>query len=239
MMNLKRNVLGMVVGGIALIGVASPSVLAQDAGKPGKAPAASQPDKKEHKAPQGEAKGQAGAKVGEQAPAFELKDTDGKTVKLEDYKGKIVVIDWFNPDCPVCAGHYKANTVQNLVTKFKDKSVVFLAINSGGAGMQGAGVERNAEAKKTWNVAFPILLDESGKVGKLYGAKTTPHCYVVDAKGTLVYAGAIDDGAENYGGKIGKVNYVEKAVEQTLKGETVTTSTTKPYGCSVKYSKGA
>jgi peroxiredoxin len=231
---MNRKVLGMVVGGIALIGVAAPSALAQETGKPGKTPDAKQP---EHKDKDGGK--HAAAKVGEQAPAFTLTDTDGKTVKLEDYKGKIVVIDWFNPDCPVCAAHYKANTVQNLVTKFKDKSVVFLAINSGGAGMQGAGVERNAEAKKGWNLTFPVLLDESGKVGKLYGAKTTPHCYVIDAKGTLVYAGAIDDGAENHGGKIGKVNYVEKAVEQTLKGETVTTSTTKPYGCGVKYSKGA
>ena len=237
MMNLmKRNVLGMVVGGIALLGVASPSVLAQDGGKPGKSPAASQPEKKEHKDGQGETKKQSGAKVGEQAPAFELKDTDGKTVKLEDYKGKIVVLEWFNPECPVVQMHYKANTMNTTYAKFKDKGVVWLAVNSGGKGKEGAGTEASAKAKKNWKMDRPVLIDESGKVGKTYGAKTTPHMFVIDAKGTLVYAGAIDDGGP---GGAGKVNHVEKALEQTLKGETVTTSTTKPYGCGVKYGSGA
>lgn len=234
MMKLTKNrVLGLAIG-LTMLGIAAPGALAQNSGKPGAATpaAAGQPEKKEHK---NDAKHEA-AKVGEQAPAFELKDLDGKTVKLSDYKGKIVVLDWFNPDCPVCAMHYKANSVQNLAKKFSDKNVVFLAINSGGKGMQGTGVERNASAKKDWNIAFPVLLDESGTVGKAYGAKTTPHCYVIDAKGTLVYAGGIDNGSP---GKIGTENYVEKAVEQTLKGETVTTSTSKPYGCAVKYGKGA
>jgi peroxiredoxin len=234
MMNLmKRNVLGMVVGGIALIGVASPSVLAQDGGKPGKAPAASQPEHKEGKS---EGKKQAGAKVGEQAPAFELKDSDGKTVKLEDYKGKIVVLEWFNPECPVVKMHYKAGTMNSTYAKFKDKGVVWLAVNSGAQGKEGAGSEASGQAKKTWKMTHPVLIDESGKVGKSYGAKTTPHMFVIDGKGTLVYAGAIDDGGP---AGAGKVNYVEKAIEQTLKGETVTTTTTKPYGCSVKYGAGA
>ena len=181
------------------------------------------------------------AKVGKPAPDFNLPstkniDTLAETVKLSDYKGKIVVLDWFNPTCPVCAMHYKAGTLQNTASKFKGKDVVFLAINSGGKGSDGSGKEENAAAKKNWKVEFPVLLDESGKVGHTYGAKTTPHCFVIDAKGTLVYAGAIDNGSP---GKVGSENYVQKAVEQTLRGETVTTSTSKPYGCGVKYGKGA
>lgn len=232
MTKLNRNVLALVAGGIAAFGVAVSSSLAQDSGKVGKAPSAAQPDKDYGSKSE---KSQS-AKIGEQAPAFELKDLNGKAVKLSDYKGKIVVLDWFNPDCPVCAMHYRENTIQNLATRFKDKNVVFLAINSGGKGLQGAGKERNTQAQKDWNIAFPVLLDESGKVGKAYGAKTTPHCYVIDANGTLVYNGAIDNGGS---GKVGTVNYVEQAVEQTLRGETVTTATTKPYGCGVKYGKGA
>src|SRR5262249_31320823 len=128
----------------------------------------------------------------------------------------------------------KANTVQNLYGKFHDKNVVFLAINSGGKGQQGHGKEKNAEAKKNWKVEFPVLLDESGKVGHAYGATNTPHCFVVDSKGVLGYARRIDNGSP---AKIGTTNYVEKALEQTLKGETVSTSSTKAYGCNVKYGK--
>jgi peroxiredoxin len=232
---LKRNVLGVLVGG-AILGLALPA-MAQQTGKPGKTPAAAQPEHKDPEKkdqPKHEEKGKA-AKIGEAAPAFELKDTDGKTVKLSDYKGKIVVLDWFNPECPVCAMHYRGETIQKAAAKFKDKNVVFLAINSTGAGNPGNGVERNAEAKKEWKVGFPVLLDDSGKVGKSYGAKTTPHCFVIDSKGTLVYAGAIDNGSA---GKIGTVNYVEKALEQVLKGETVSTPETKSYGCAVHYAKG-
>jgi peroxiredoxin len=230
----KRNILSVVVGA-AILGLAAPSTLAQDSATPGKrGQEHKEKDKNEHK-DKGEHKDAKAAKVGEPAPAFELKDTDGKTVKLSDYKGKVVVLDWFNPECPVCAGHYDAGTVQNLVKKYSDKGVVFLAINSGGKGKQGNGVERNAEAKKNWKITFPVLMDESGTVGHTYGAKTTPHCYVIDKAGTLVYAGAIDDGAEKHGGKIGKVNYVAKALDAVLAGETVSPAETKPYGCGVKY----
>jgi peroxiredoxin len=220
----KRNILSLVAGA-AILGLAAPSAMAQS-GKP---------EKNEHKE-KGEHKQEkkAAAKVGDVAPAFELKDTDGKTVKLSDYKGKVVVLDWFNPDCPVCAMHYKAGTLQNTAKEFAGKDVVFLAINSGAAGKQGSGVDRNASAKKEWKVAFPVLLDESGTVGRSYGAKTTPHCYVIDKAGTLVYAGAIDDGSP---GKIGKTNYVEKAVNAVLAGETVSPAETTSYGCGVKYGK--
>lgn len=233
----KRNVLGLVVG-VTLLGVAAPNTFAQDAGKGGKAGAA-QPghkENKEHK-DKGEKNKDAatGAKVGEPAPAFELKDTDGKAVKLSDYKGKIVVIDWVNPECPVCRGRYEAGSMQNLVKKYQGKDVVFLGINSGAAGKPGSGAEANNKARKDWKVEFPFLLDESGKVGHTYGAKTTPHCFVIDKTGTLVYNGAIDNGTPN---KVGDVNYVEKAVDQVLKGETVSTATTTPFGCAVKYGGG-
>jgi peroxiredoxin len=226
MLKVKRSVLGLIVGGFTIVGIAAPSALAQKGAAPA---AASQPDHKDHK------KDAKAAKIGEPAPAFTLTDTDGKTVSLSDYKGKVVVLDWFNPTCPVCAMHYKAGTIQNTAAKFKDKNVVFLAINSGGKGIEGSEKTQNAKAKTDWKVTFPVLLDESGKTGHAYGAKTTPHCFVIDAKGTLVYAGAIDNGTP---GKVGTVNYVEKAVEQTLKGETVTTAETKSYGCNVHYGSG-
>ena len=232
MLSVKRNVLGLVVGGITLLGVAAPSAWAQKGAAPGGGGAA-QPEKKVEK--KHEEKASNAAKIGEAAPDFTLTDTDGKTVKLADYKGKIVVLDWFNPTCPVCAMHYKAETIQKTAAKFKDKNVVFLAINSGGKGIPGSGKDENANAKKDWKVAFPVLLDESGKVGHSYGAKTTPHCFVIDAKGTLVYAGATDHGTP---GKVGTTNYVEKALEQVIKGETVTTAETKSYGCAVHYGSG-
>jgi peroxiredoxin len=235
MMSLaKRNVLGLVIGGVALVGLAAPSAWAQKGAAPAGGGGAAQPEHKQKEEHKQEGKKADKAKVGDPAPEFSLTDTDGKTVKLSDYKGKIVVIDWVSPACPVCQMHYKAGTVQNLAKKYSDKSVVFLGVNSGGAGQPGSGKETNAKAKKDWKAEFPILLDENGKVGHAYGAKTTPHCFVINKEGVLVYNGAIDDGGPS---GIGKVNHVEKAIEQTLKGETVTTAETKPYGCGVKYGK--
>ena len=209
----RRNVLGMVGACVAALCFSS-GALAQD--KPGKS------EDKQGKL----------AKIGEAAPGFELTDTDGKTVKLADYKGKVVVLEWFNPGCPVVQMHYGADTMNGTINKFKDKPVAWLRINSGAPGKQGAGKEANATSKKEWNITTPILLDESGKVGRNYAAKTTPHCFVINQDGVLVYAGAIDDGN---GGAVGKTNYVAEAVTATLNGETVAKAETKPYGCSVKY----
>lgn len=232
---MNRKVLALAIGGVAMVGLAAPSAWAQT-GKPG-APSAGQPEHHDKGMGHKDKDSKAKAKVGEQAPDFELKDTDGKTVKLSDYKGKIVVIDWVSPVCPVCQMHYKAGTLQNLESKFKGDNVVFLGINSGGAAAEmGGGKTATADFKKELHVDFPLLIDESGKVGHTYGAKTTPHCFVVDKNGTLVYNGAIDDGSPNH---VGKTNYVEKAVSETLKGETVSTKETRPYGCGVHYGKGA
>lgn len=172
------------------------------------------------------------AKIGEAAPAFELTDLDGKTVKLADFKGKVLVLEWFNPGCPIVQMHYKADTMNKTIAKFKDQKVAWVRINSGAPGKQGAGKDVNLQARKDWHITTPILLDEPGKVGRLYGAKTTPHCFVINADGVLVYSGAIDNGNP---GKVGDVNYVEQAVTAALAGETVKTPETKPYGCPVKY----
>lgn len=177
------------------------------------------------------------AKIGSAAPAFTLKDTDGKEHNLAQYtkEGKIVVIEWFNPDCPFVKKHHKtADTFKKLNEKYaKDGKVVFLAINSGAAGKQGAGLDRNKAAKTEYGIAYPILLDETGATGKNYGAKTTPHMYVIAADGTLAYMGAIDD--DNSIDKMGKTNYVAKALDELLAGKKVTTTSTDAYGCAVKY----
>ena len=179
------------------------------------------------------------AKVGAPAPNFQLPDLAGKEVSLKNFRGKTVVLEWFNPDCPyVKASHTKGSLVDTAARHAK-KGVVWLAINSGAKGKQGYGVERNREATKTWSLNHPVLIDESGKVGRTYGATRTPHVFVIDPKGTLVYAGAIDnsrDGAGEMpeGGTL--INYVDQAVKDVQAGRAVKIPSTKAYGCSVKYS---
>ena len=179
-------------------------------------------------------------KVGETAPAFTLKDTDGKEVKLADYKGKIVVLEWFNPECPFVKKHHVTmDTMAKLAKEYKDKSVVWLAINSGSEGKQGAGQETNSKAKKDYKIDYPVLLDTTGATGKAYGAKTTPHMYVIDKDGKLVYAGAIDDhrGPGKPDEKTTVKNYVKNALDEVIAGKKVTSATSEPYGCPVKYGK--
>lgn len=177
-----------------------------------------------------------GVAVGSVAPGFELTDTDGKATKLSDFAGKVVVLQWFNPGCPFVKKHYEgANTFNELNKKYSDKGVVFLAINSGAAGKEGAGKETNATAKKDWKIEYPVLLDEAGTVGKTYGAQRTPEMFVIDKEGKVVYHGAIDDNKDMKG--TGKTNYVAKALDEVLAGKPVTTAETKPYGCTVKYGK--
>ena len=236
MMNLnKRSVLSLFAG-MAMIGLVAPA-MAQDANAPKtKAPAATQPatDKDKDKDKHNHTDGNGTVKIGQAAPAFELKDTDGKTVKLADFKGKVVVLEWFNPECPFVVKHHADNkTMANTYAKYKDKGVVWLAINSGAAGKQGAGTELNAQYKKDWKIEYPILIDETGKAGKLYGSKNTPTMFVIDAAGNLAYMGAIDN--DNSAKKLGSINHVDQALGQVLAKETVSTPVTKAYGCSVKY----
>lgn len=175
------------------------------------------------------------AKVGEAAPDFALKDTAGKEHRLSDLTraGKIVVLEWFNPDCPVSkAYHAPERTMKSLAAELADKDVVWLAINSGAEGKQGAGVEHNVRAAQEFEMTCPVLMDMDGKVGRLYGAKTTPHMYVIGKDGKLAYAGAIDDG--NPSAK-GRTNYVRAAVMALAEGKPVEVKESRAFGCSVKY----
>lgn len=180
----------------------------------------------------------AGAAVGKPAPDFKLKDLAGKDVALAAFKGKVVVLEWFNPGCPFVKKSHGQGSLVDTAKRHAKKGVVWLAINSGGAGKQGADPAMNTEAAKAWSLEHPILRDESGTVGKAYGATNTPHMFVIDKKGVLVYAGAIDnspdgEGKSPQGGKL--VNYVDAALEDLAAGKAVRTPTSQAYGCSVKY----
>lgn len=181
--------------------------------------------------------GSAGAAVvGEPAPGFTLVDTDGKTVTLTDLlDGKhVVVLEWFNPGCPFILKHHQQHrTMDDLAARYRERGVIWLAINSAAPGKQGAGLEINRKAKEDFKMGFPILLDEGGDVGRAYGAKTTPHMFVIAPDGKLAYAGAIDD--DRSPSTLGKANHVADAVEALLAGKPVPVKETQPYGCSVKY----
>jgi len=173
-----------------------------------------------------------GVSVGDTAPAFTLADTAGNQVSLGDFEGKIVVLEWLNPDCPFVQRHYKAGTMKKLATEYGGEGVVWLTINSTNY-MDAAA---NGKFKAVNDLPYTILVDQSGEVGHLYGARTTPHMYIIDGSGELVYNGAIDD--DPRGGKgDGAINYVAAALDQALAGNAVTTAETTPYGCSVKYKK--
>ncbi len=173
------------------------------------------------------------AVVGKPAPDFTLKDVDGTQYKLSDLKDKVVVLEWINHECPVVNRCHRAKIMTTTAAKFKDKPVKWLAIDSSYF------CEEKREGVRKWadekGIKYPILLDAEGKIGHIYGAKTTPHMFVIDQKGVLAYAGAIDD--DPYGKNESKRNYVEEAVSSLLKGSTVATATTKSYGCTVKYKK--
>lgn len=173
----------------------------------------------------------AGVAVGEMAPSFTLKDEAGNEVSLADFKGKVVVLEWLNPDCPFVVRHYKAGTMKNLATSYGAKGVVWLTINS----TNYMDAEANAKFKAANQLPYPILVDQDGAVGHLYDAKTTPHMYIIDGAGKLVYVGAIDD--DPRGGSEKPANYVAAALDEVLAGSAVTTAETTPYGCSVKYKK--
>jgi len=178
---------------------------------------------------EGDAKG---AAIGKAAPEFSLKDQNGKTVSLADYKGKTVVLEWFNQGCPYVVRHYKAKTMIDTAAKYKDKDVVWLAINT----TAGKTADDNKASAESWGINYPILSDTSSSVAQAYGAKSTPHMFVIDKEGKLVYKGAIDDDASAEGGNA-KTNYVAKALDETLAGKPVSTPETKSYGCGVKYQK--
>ncbi|MDZ4829854.1 MAG: redoxin domain-containing protein [Phycisphaerae bacterium] len=189
-------------------------------------------EKKEEKKHEAGAEKGTKAEVGKTAPNFTLKTAAGKDWSLSDAAGKIVVLEWINPNCPVCQRVMKDGTVATTLKEVTAISpdVVYVAINSSAA--DPASLDGTAKYMTDMKMTMPALLDRDGKVGMTYGAKTTPHCYVIDAKGVLRYQGAIDDNAQGSGAKM---NYVVNAVKQIKAGETVSPDSTKSYGCGVKY----
>ena len=176
--------------------------------------------------------------VGKPAPNFTLPDTSGKTRSLSDFKGKFVVLEWYQPDCPFVRKHYRSGNMQSLQKEYTAKGVIWLSIDSSAPGEQGnyPAQKLNQIASNDGAARTALLLDPDGKVGRLYGAKTTPDMYIIDPKGMLVYQGAIDDKRSTDLADVKTAsNYVKTALDAVMSGQTVPTASTRPYGCSVKY----
>jgi peroxiredoxin len=179
------------------------------------------------------------AKVGEPAPAFTATSTAGSPVSLGSYKGKVVVLEWTNHECPYVRKHYETGNMQALQRETTAQGVVWLTVISSAKGEQGYVTPAQADELTTSRKAAPtlVLLDETGVVGRLYGATNTPHMYVVDKTGQLVYAGAIDDRPTTRKADVpGASNYVKAALDAVAAGQPVKTPVTRAYGCTVKYS---
>jgi peroxiredoxin len=180
----------------------------------------------------------AGTDVGKPAPNFSLPDTNGKTRSLADFKGKYVVLEWYQPDCPFVGKHYKSRNMQGLQKEYTEKGVAWLSIDSSAPGEEGnyPAEKLNEIAAQDGSARTALLLDPSGDVGRLYGAKTTPDMYIIDPKGILVYKGAIDNKRSTDLADVKTAtNYVKGALDAVMAGKIVPTTATQPYGCSVKY----
>src|SRR5688572_18481143 len=176
--------------------------------------------------------------VGSPAPAFTLTDTRGKQHNLADFKGKHVVLEWVNFGCPFVKKHYGSGNMQATQKKAVDKGAVWLSVCSSAEGKQGhmAAADWNEEIADRKMASTAVLIDESGAVGKTYGAKTTPHMYIINPDGVLIYKGAIDDKPSTNKDDIpGARNYVLAALDESMAGKPVSTASTQSYGCSVKY----
>ncbi|HKU40121.1 MAG TPA: redoxin family protein [Polyangiales bacterium] len=185
------------------------------------------------------------AAVGKPAPDFSLQDTAGNTVKLSALRGKTVVLEWFNPDCPFVRYAHTEGPLKDFAQRVSSDKLVWLSINSNAPGKQGHGVDRNRQAKAEYSIPNAVLLDETGKVGRAYGAIKTPHLFVIDAKGVLVYRGGLDNAP------VGKVDaerprlpgsapnayepYLQNALADLGSHKALRMSDTPPYGCTVKY----
>lgn len=178
------------------------------------------------------------ASVGVSAPEFSLSDINGTAHSLAAYKGKYVVLEWVNHDCPFVKKHYDSQNMQNLQKEYTEKDVVWLSVNSSAPGKQGnfSAAEWSKLTAEKGASPTAVLLDENGAVGQAYGAKTTPHMYVVNPEGVLIYQGAIDSISSADKGDIAAAqNYVRSALDEAMSGKQVSTPSTQSYGCSVKY----
>ena len=185
------------------------------------------------------------AALGKPAPDFTLNDSDGVAHTLSQLHGKTVVLEWFNPDCPFAKFAHTKGPLKDMAARVASADLVWLSINSGAPGKQGHGVERNQRARTEYAMKNAILLDESGRVGHAYGAQKTPHLFIVDPRGVLVYRGGIDnapigviDPARPHveGGPAGGyTNYVDAAIDDLKQGRSIRLPDTPAYGCSVKY----
>src|SRR5438874_7097353 len=176
--------------------------------------------------------------VGSAAPDFSVSDSKGNTQSVSQYKGKYVVLEWFNPECPFVKKHYGGGNMQKLQEEFTSKGVVWLSIDSAAPGKEGNLTPEQGEKKmaewKTHSTA--LLLDPEGKAGRAYGAKNTPHMFVINPEGKIVYEGAIDSKATPNPADIPtSTNYVKAALDEAMAGKPDSNANTRPYGCSVKY----
>jgi peroxiredoxin len=177
-------------------------------------------------------------KVGEPAPGFTAVDSKGTQQHLSDYKGKFVVLEWHNQGCPYTKKHYESGNMQRLQKEWTGKGVVWLTVISSAPGTQGfvTPSQENEYLKTMAAAPTAVLMDPGGSLGHLYAAKTTPHMYIIDPTGTLIYNGAIDDHPTSDQSDIGNSkNYVSAALQEATSGKPVSEAATRPYGCSVKY----
>lgn len=177
---------------------------------------------------------------GDAAPAFTVKNVKGEEVSLAKQKGKVVVLEWVNYECPFVKKHYGSGNIPKLQEKYTGKDVVWITVNSAAEGQQGylPADELAARSEKEGNKASQIVLDTDGAIGKAYGAKTTPQLVVIDKEGKLAYNGAIDSKATTEAADIASADsYISLALDAVLAGKTVDKAKTQPYGCGVKYAK--
>ncbi len=230
------RICALTVSAVALIGVAGcaePAVKKSEPLPPASATAALAVP-----APSPMATGATAASIGKPAPEFTLRDTEGNDVKLSSFRGKTVVLEWFNPECPFVNAAHSKGSLKTMASQTTARGVVWLAVNSSGVGNPGNGVAKSLEGKRKFALTHPILLDETGEVGHMYAATNTPHLFVIDGAGVLVYRGAIDnspdaEGESPTGPKL--INHVQAALDDLDAKRPVGVAETKAYGCSVKY----
>ena len=175
--------------------------------------------------------------VGRPVPDFALPSVDGEEVRLSAFRGKVVVLEWFNPDCPFARYAHTKGPLTDLGNRHTDSGHVWLAINSSAPGRQGHGTDLNRRKKAEFGMRYPVLLDESGRVGGLYTARTTPQVFVIDTNGILMYRGAVDNAPLGDAGGATVVHYLGTALDSISRGQPIRAATTRPYGCSIKYRK--